>query len=231
MRKLIPALFLYLLSNISFGNVLESTTRHGDTTIVGDNSISITRTDSLLLEGLTCESGADSLAGINRLLLQSVRANVRHLPALLEEKAYLVNDYRSDLENYENILDSAVRLTDAHARYELLNFIHQDISAKFWFPGMGAAPANPLTMVKVRLKVMNKNGDTELKGYIGYIKPQLSNLAKNVIVFIPTFENEKAVSPGVKMVWIEKDGKVVQSRVETLRRSIDIFDIAFLIND
>lgn len=148
---------------------------------------------------------------------------------MLRDRDTLIRYYVDDLEDYVEVIDSILRTDDRDVKQALIRFMHDDIAAKFWFPGIGAEPNNPLTTVKVKLKVMDKSGEQELKGYVGYLKPQLSNLLKNVTVFIPTFGNEKNVSPGIKLVWIEKEGKMIQSRIETLHRTMGTLEIAFLI--
>ncbi|WP_120515324.1 hypothetical protein [Chitinophaga barathri] len=150
---------------------------------------------------------------------------------MLRERDSLIPYYADDLGNYGQVIDSILRTDDPKVKQPLIRFLHDDIAAKCWFPGMGADPNNPLTTVRVKLKVMDSKGDEELRGYTGYLKPQLSNLPKNVTVFIPTFGNEKNISPGIKLVWIEKNGKIIQSRVETLRRTMGTLEIAFLITE
>jgi hypothetical protein len=171
----------------------------------------------------------DTAAAHNDADIRNIRKKLSAIPAMLRQKEHLAGLYMGELENYARLCDSVSLKNDEVEKRKWIRFMDDDLTTKFWFPGAGASPPNPLTSVKVKVKVLDNNGVQEMNGYTAFIKPKLSNLAKSVISFVPTTTAVKDVPPGVKLVWIEKDGKMVQSRVETLRRSMDLVEMSFLI--
>ena len=171
----------------------------------------------------------DTAAAHNEADIRNIRKKLLALPAMLRQKEHLAGLYMGELENYARLCDSVNLKNDEVEKRKWIRFMDDDLTTKFWFPGVGAGPPNPLTSVKVKVKVLDNNGVQEMNGYTAFIKPKLSNLPKSVISFIPTTTAVKDVPPGVKLVWIEKDGKMVQSRVETLRRSMETVEMSFLI--
>ncbi|RYY42977.1 MAG: hypothetical protein EOO06_20370 [Chitinophagaceae bacterium] len=127
--------------------------------------------------------------------------------------------YLNELINYKSVLSRIYVMKNKDSVQYLMEAIREDLAFKFYVAGNGG-PSSPSTyeptLKAIKVRVLNKNGN-ELPGYSVYVKPELSINPFLTERFNPTNNALKSISPGRKLVWIEKGGKRIQSATVGVR--------------
>lgn len=129
----------------------------------------------------------------------------------------LVDKYFDEIGNYSLLLKSAENSSSPDSIDAILNFIESDLSYKY----DNSPEPSEITahLVSVRVRVLDSSGSQELVGYNVFVKPELSVDPLLVETFNPTRNAVKEITPGRKIVWIEKNGIRVQERRTGIRKS------------
>jgi hypothetical protein len=153
------------------------------------------------------------------------------------KEAVLICGFLKELTNYQLLIDQLLFTNNKDSIRRQLDAIEEDIRYKFIPSGRGN-PSDPpssrptfrpvLTTVKVRVL---DNAGAELSGYDVYAKPALSNNRFLTERFNPTKNAVKAISPGRKNIWIEKNGILIKSTDIGIRRNEREIEMADFIID
>lgn len=149
----------------------------------------------------------------------NIKEMLQHLTDLLLDRqtkhdtAWLKNI--KELVNYTDLLQQVTNTDDLDQMIPPLAFINDDLALKK-DAAFGASTTNTIDLVVVHIRVLNGSGQ-QLSGYIPVVKPELSLNKDQYETFNPTNNAIKKITPGRKSFWIEKEGVVIQKRLERIR--------------
>jgi hypothetical protein len=133
-----------------------------------------------------------------------------------EEQQEYYSSYQLEEENMLNHLNEAyttgtIQEVENALRYELIE-ISDKVDAGITESKSVRKSQEPRS-VMVKVRVLKKGNNEELAGFYAFCKPKYSSDARLVQAFNPTLNAVKKIIPGIKMVWIEKDGIKLGERV------------------
>lgn len=141
----------------------------------------------------------------------------------------ILQKYYDEVENYNALLQQAQQIEDPDSLSSILTFIEEDVSLKYDLQNTDPEKRKA-SLVNVKVRVLDPGGDKEQSGYLVFVKPELSLDPRHIEAFNPTNNALKEISPGKKLIWIEKNGKRIEQRKTGIRKSSETVLVDFVLN-
>ncbi|MGC4035703.1 MAG: hypothetical protein QM764_07050 [Chitinophagaceae bacterium] len=133
--------------------------------------------------------------------------------SLIKVHVLVTNNDSLELINYSTLLKSLSEVSELKEVQKVLNFIDDDLSLKTDILRDSTLPAGDKG-INVKVRVLDSSATREISGYDVFAKPEISLDPRLIETFNPTNNAIKEISPGRKVFWIEKDGKIIKRRIE-----------------
>ncbi|MGZ3833359.1 MAG: hypothetical protein ACXVB0_07545 [Mucilaginibacter sp.] len=159
----------------------------------------------------TSEKIGDHLYKINKLLV-----------IINDSKNQMINLTNSDckeqlsaeFDNYTALINRSIKLKSKDSAALWLDFIRKDLIIKMNRPNEGLT--GNMGLVSVKVSVLD-TGANELPGYKVFIKPLISITKHSVLEYNPTPNAIKSILPGLKVIWYESNGTMIEKRTELIK--------------